>query len=86
MDEMIYLIWLSILDLRPIEKIKLLEIFKTAHNIFKLDEKKLRKINRKRIILTQSFIDNIDSFINLYNRNLFDHYQFRTIIIFNIHK
>ena len=44
MDEMIYLIWLSILDLRPIEKIKLLEFFKTAHNIFKLDEKKLRKI------------------------------------------
>ena len=37
-------------------------------------------------ILKQSFIDNIDSFINLYNINLFIHYQFRTKIIFNIHK
>lgn len=51
MEEIIYWIWLSILDLRPIEKIKLLQLFECPYNIYKLTEKKLRKITNKEVLL-----------------------------------
>ena len=51
MEEIIYWIWLSILDLRPIEKIKLLQLFECPYNIYKLTEKKLRKITNKEELL-----------------------------------
>lgn len=51
MDDMIYWIWLSILDLRPIEKIKLLEIFKTPINIYNLKLKELKQLtNYKELV------------------------------------
>ena len=51
MEDIIYWIWLSILDLRPIEKIKLIEIFGSPEKIFKLSEKELRKITNKEKLI-----------------------------------
>ena len=44
MEEIFYWIWLSILDLKPIEKIKLLEFFKEPKNIYNLDKKQLKEV------------------------------------------
>ena len=44
MEDIEYWIWLSILDLKPIEKIKLVEFFKTPKSIFELNEKELKNL------------------------------------------
>ena len=51
MDEIVYWIWLSILDLRPIEKIKLLQIFDCPQNIYEINYKKLKKITNKEKLI-----------------------------------
>ena len=50
MEDMIYWIWLSILDLKPIEKIKLLEIFKSPINIYNLKSKELKQITNYKVL------------------------------------
>ena len=48
---MIYLIWLSILDFKPIEKLQLIQIIGTPQKIFNLTEKQLREYtNSEKII------------------------------------
>lgn len=45
---MIYLIWLSILNFKPIEKLQLIQIIGTPEKIFKLTEKQLRSIQTQK--------------------------------------
>ena len=42
--ELIYFIWLSILNLKPIEKLKLLELFKDPKRIYDLSERRLNEL------------------------------------------
>ncbi len=51
MEDITYWIWLSILNLRPIEKIKLLEIFKNPKIIYYLSEKELKKLTDSRELI-----------------------------------
>lgn len=51
MEDIIYWIWLSILNLRSIEKIKLIEIFKNPKIIYNLKEKDLKKITDSEEII-----------------------------------
>ena len=48
---MIYLIWLSILDFKPIEKLQLIQIIGTPEKIFKLTEKQLREYTNSEEIV-----------------------------------
>ena len=48
---MIYLIWLSILDFKPIEKLQLIQIIGTPEKIFKLTEKQLREYTNSEEII-----------------------------------
>lgn len=51
MKDITYWIWLSILNLRQIEKIKLLEIFKEPKIIYNLSEKELEKITNSNKLI-----------------------------------
>ena len=48
---MIYLIWLSILDFKPIEKLQLIQIIGTPQKIFNLTEKQLREYTNSEEII-----------------------------------
>lgn len=48
---MIYLIWLSILNFKPIEKLQLIQIIGTPEKIFKLTEKQLREYTNSEEII-----------------------------------
>ena len=48
---MIYLIWLSILNFKPIEKLQLIQIIGTAQKIFNLTEKQLREYTNSEEII-----------------------------------
>ena len=48
---MIYLIWLSILDFKPIEKLQLIQIIGTPQKIFNLTEKQLRDYTNSEEII-----------------------------------
>lgn len=69
MEDKIYWIWLSILDLKPIEKIKLLEIFKTPLNIFLLAEKQLQDENLIKIIKNTSKFNEAVKILDESNKN-----------------
>lgn len=51
MEDITYWIWLSILNLRQIEKIKLLEIFKEPRIIYNLTEKELKKLTNSNELI-----------------------------------
>lgn len=53
MENILYWIWLSILDLSQIQKNKLLEIFKTPKIIYELSHKELEKITSSEKIIRQ---------------------------------
>lgn len=70
MEDIFYWVWLSILNLRPIEKIKLIDIFKEPKKIYMANEKQLRKItnsvnifkellSKEKRIKTENIIQNI---------------------------
>lgn len=48
---MIYLIWLSILDFKPIEKLQLIQIIGTPQKIFNLTEKQLKEYTNSEEII-----------------------------------
>ena len=56
MEDIIYWIWLSILNLKPIEKIKLIEYFKEPKVIYKLSLKELEKLTDSKELM-QKLID-----------------------------
>lgn len=51
MEDINYWIWLSILNLRQAEKIKLLEIFKKPEEIYNLTEQKLKKLTNSEELI-----------------------------------
>lgn len=70
MEDVIYWIWLSILDLRPIEKIKLIKIFKEPSEIFKLNEKDVRNItNNDELIKILKSPGKIKEAINIFQNS-----------------
>ena len=71
MKDLKYWIWLSILNLRPIEKIVLLEKYKNPKNIFKLKEKDLPdKI--KSEVLNENNKKVLDEKLNLIDKEKID--------------
>ena len=51
MNDIIYWIWLSILNLKPIEKIKLIEFFNNPKEIFNLKENTLKKLTNSEELI-----------------------------------
>lgn len=51
MEDIIYWVWLSILNLKPIEKIKLIEFFKEPKRIYELPKKDLEKLTNSEYLI-----------------------------------
>lgn len=53
MEDIIYWIWLSILNLKPIEKIKLIEFFKEPKKLYELSKKDLDKLTDSKELISK---------------------------------